>query len=643
MCGITGILATSDSLAISEELVAEMRDTLPHRGPDDAGAWYSGPGRVALGHRRLSIVDLSAAGHQPMCNEDGTVWITYNGEVYNHAALREELEAKGHAYRSNTDTETIVHLYEEEGIDCVKRLQGMFGFAIWDARRRELFLARDRMGIKPVYYATPPGGFLFGSEIKAILRHPAMTAELDEEAFQSYLTFLCTPPPATLFAGVSKLAPAERMVVDARGSIRRDTFWTPFSEAALNEVPEMSEAEMEERLLDLLRASIEKRMMADVPFGVFLSGGVDSSTNVALMSEVMDSPVRTFSIAFHGDERTNELPYARQIAERFGADHHEVLIGESDLQDFLPELIYHQDEPIADYVCLPLYFVSKLARDSGTIVVQIGEGSDELFHGYDHYADYVSLGRRLWQPATRLPRPLRVAAGRAATGLALRTGRGMTAAQLLVSAGRDQLPFWGGYIAYRGLLKDRVVANGHRDDSYALVERLWREAERLHPGADQLQKMTYLELRQRLAELLLMRVDKMTMATSVEARVPFLDHELVEFATALPPEMKVRDGVGKHLLKKAVTGVLPREIVYRTKQGFSTPMAEWFRGDLGERAQREIRGSSLAERGLLDYDEIDRTWAGHRSGRIDRAVELWALYNVSAWHDRWVAGREPVA
>jgi asparagine synthase (glutamine-hydrolysing) len=642
MCGICGILATGDGFACDESLAGAMADTIAHRGPDDSGTWSSRNGRVAFGHRRLSIVDLSPAGHQPMSNEDGTVWIAYNGEVYNHRALRSELEAKGHRYRSHTDTETIVHLWEEEGPACVERLQGMFGLAIWDERRRELFLARDRLGIKPLYYAQPPGGFVFGSEIKALLEHPAITPELDTDAFYHYLTFICTPAPQTMFEGIRKLAPGERMIVREDGSTESEIWWSPMSSRASREVAQMGEAEMEERLMELLRASIEKRMMADVPFGVFLSGGVDSSTNVALMSELMDDPVRTFSVGFKEHERYNEFQYARQIAKQFGTDHHEVILDPSDLTSFLPDLIHHQDEPIADWVCVPLYYVSKLARDNDTIVVQVGEGSDELFHGYETYVNAARFHRRFWQPFQRVPRGLRRAATRMATGLSARTGRGEVHVQSLVEAADSRLPFWGGAIAYRGSLKERVLANGangSQPSSYDVVTRLWEQAEREGEHADLLQKMTYLELKQRLAELLLMRVDKMTMATSVEARVPFLDHELVEFAMALPPEMKVRGGTGKYVLKKAVDGLIPHELVYRRKQGFGAPVAEWFKGELGEQVQREIRNSSLAERGLLDYDRIDEMWAAHRSGPVNWGFHLWILYNVSAWHDHWIAKR----
>jgi asparagine synthase (glutamine-hydrolysing) len=642
MCGIAGILGTSDGFAVDEELVTTMRELIHHRGPDDGGSWHSPEDRIAFAHRRLSIIDLSPAGHQPMTNEDGTVWITFGGEIYNHMDIRPELQAKGHRYRSNTDTETIVHLYEEEGIRCLERLHGMFHLAIWDARTKELHLARDRLGKKPLYYAQPAGGVVFGSEIKALLAHPALTAELDEEAFFHYLTFVCTPAPMTMFKGIRKLGPAERMTIRADGSTEIETFWSPFSKETADEVAAMDEPELEERLLELLRESIRRRMMSDVPFGVFLSGGVDSSTNVALMSELMDAPVRTFSVGFERYERYNELEHARVIARKFGTDHHEVVIGAHHLESFLPELIYHQDEPLADWVAVPLHYVSKLARDNGTVVVQIGEGSDELFHGYPGYQSHARFDSRYLPPFQYVPRPLRRALSAGAGAFARRFGKFVGHAEAIEQAANGRNSFWGGAIAYHGQLKERVLTNGRgHPDSYEIVQRFWHEAEAQLPGADLLQKMTYLELKNRLAELLLMRVDKMTMRNSVEARVPFLDVDLVEFAIALPPEMKVRNGQGKYLLKKAVSRLLPKEIIDRPKQGFSAPVSEWFREELGERARREIRSSSLAERGLLDYDAIDDLWRAHRAGRGDWAFQLWNIYNVSAWHDYWIAGRVP--
>ncbi len=642
MCGICGIARFGDGFALDRDLVERMRDTMVHRGPDDRGSWVSADGRVAFGHRRLSIVDLSPAGRQPMSNEDGTVWVTYNGEVYNHRELRRELEAKGHVYRSDTDTETIVHLYEEEGIDALQRLRGMFGIAIWDARRGgELLLVRDRVGIKPLYYSLQPGGLVFGSEIKSLLQHPSITPEMDREAFADYLTFVSTPAPRTMFAGISKLAPAEylRVTPDGRTEVKR--WWTPLSRSRTEELAAAGDAELQEELLAILRRSIERRMMADVPFGVLLSGGVDSSTNVALMDELMDRPVSTFSVAFAGHEQYNELGHARRIAELFGTDHHEVTIDESDLEDFLPDLIHHQDEPIADWVCVPLYYVAKLAKDSGTTVVQVGEGSDELFHGYSHYVDFAERGLGQVEGLRRMPRAVLRGALAAASPLAHRSGRGLAKVELLERAALERYPYWGGAIAWRGRARERLVGDrlGSHDPE-EVVGRIWEEAARELPTIDLKQRMSYLEVKQRLAELLLMRVDKMTMASSVEARVPFLDHELVEFAFALPERAKVRDGVGKWILKEAVDGLLPRDVVHRPKQGFGAPVAEWFRGDLGVRSQRQIRNSSLAELGLLDMDYVDTLWESHRSGRGHWSFQLWNLLNVSAWHDHWVAGRE---
>jgi asparagine synthase (glutamine-hydrolysing) len=631
MCGLAGMLGFSPAFAVDDATVTRMRDTLVHRGPDDAGSWTSPRSPVALGHRRLSIVDLSPAGHQPMSNEDGTVWIAYNGEVYNHEQLRRELEAKGHRYRSHTDTETIVHLWEEEGARCVERLEGMFALAIWDERRGELFLARDRLGVKPLYYAPLPGGVVFGSEMRALLEHPALTPELDEESFFHFLTFSFAPAPRTMFAGVRKVAPAQRITITRDGAVRAETYWSPLT----GEVDGMSDEAMTARLRDLLRGSVAKRMMSDVPFGVFLSGGVDSSLNVALMSELTDDPVRTFTTAPRGYARYDELSHARIVAERFGTDHHEIVIDDDDLLDFLPAFLDRQDEPIGDWTSIPQHFVSRLARDNGTIVVQVGEGADELFHGYKGYLTH----RRFVVPFQRFVHPrLRPRVGRAALRLSQRSGRGIRHGEALYDAATSPLPYWGGAICFRGELKRAVWQGGVHGDSYRLVENLWREAD----DVDLLQRMTYVELKQRLSEMLLMQLDRQTMANSVEGREPFLDREVVEFALALPPQMKVRRGSKKHILKEVARELLPAEIVDRRKQGFGTPMLEWLRGDFGRHAQDQVRRSSLAERGLLDYTRIDEIFESHRAGRGDWSKHLWNVYTLSAWHDRWVA-RDPIA
>ena len=634
MCGVCGILSWGSGLRCDEETVVRMRDTLVHRGPDDGGAFISPDRRVGLGHRRLSIIDLTEAGHQPMCNEDGTVWITYNGEVYNHPALRRELEGRGHTFRSATDTEAIVHLYEDLGPSCVERLDGMFAFAIWDARRRELFLARDRVGVKPLYYAQLPAGVIFGSEVKAILEHPAVSRELNEEAFYDYLTFGFVPPPHTLFRGIFKLAPAERITISEDGTVTKERWWSPFAPDTAHEVASTSDDQLIERLRDLLRDSISQRMMSDVPFGVFLSGGLDSSTNVALMAELREGPVRTFSVAPRGYARYDELEPARLIASRFGAEHHEVLIDDSDLAEFLPQHAYYQDEPAADWTAVPQYFVSRLARETGTIVIQCGEGADELLHGYNGYVAH----RRFAAPFQRLPRPMRLPVGVAVARTTRRVGRGVRHGEALYDAARSPIPYWGGEICFRGELKEQMLVRRPQRDSYAGVERHWADSIRARPDGDLLQRMTYLELQQRLPELLLTRLDKMCMANSVEGREPFLDHRLVEFAISLPPRLKYRDGVGKWALRQAMRGILPDEIIDRPKQGFGTPMEEWLRGPFGATAQGAVRTSALRERGLLDYGQIDRLFSAHRADRGDWSKHLWNLYTISVWYDRWIVG-----
>ncbi len=638
MCGICGTLSFNQRLETSPEVLVAMRDTLTHRGPDDEGAWSSPDGRVALGHRRLSIVDLSAAGHQPMSNETGDVWIVYNGEVYNHESLRHELESAGHVYRSRTDTETVLHLYEEIGPRCVERLDGMFAFAIWDARKGELFLARDRLGVKPLYYRLTPDGLIFGSEVRAILRHPAVSAELDEESFFHYLTFAFVPAPRTMYTGIDKVAPAERLTISRDGAVKRDRYWTPFSPEAAAASASMSDEAAEEHVLELLRSSVHKRMMSDVPFGVFLSGGVDSSTNVALMAEVSEEPVRTFSIAPKQYSAYDELDYARAVADRFGTDHHEVRIGVDDLMGFLPMLPAYQDEPLSDWTGVSQYFVTKLARETGTIVIQVGEGADEIFHGYRGYAQHRHVVRPFQQ---LLPREARLVLAHGAGRATRRLGRFTRHTDALLDAADNSIPYRGGGLCFRGPLKQEVLMDPDRfSNSYRIPEGYWQEIDAVHPRADVFQRMSYLELKQRLAELLLMRMDRVTMACSVEGRDPFLDYRLVEFVLALPPRLKYRRGVGKVVLKNAVRDLLPPEVTTRKKQGFGTPAKEWLRGPFGAQAQQAVRGSALTERNLLDYGVVDRLFAEHQAGSADWSYQLWNLYNISRWYDYWIAGRD---
>jgi asparagine synthase (glutamine-hydrolysing) len=656
MCGLCGVFEYGAAQPrVSAALVERMRDTMVHRGPDDAGVYVSDDRRVGLGNRRLSIVDLSAAGHIPMPNDDARVWIAYNGEVYNHERLRPTLVEQGYRFRSRTDTETILRMYEARGLDFVQHLDGDFAIAIWDANENRLVLARDRVGVKPLYYAANGGRLIFASEIKAILEHPAVSRDIDEEALYHYLTFLTTPAPMTLFAGIQKLPAGCLLTCDARGEIRVTRYWdaiVPQAEAALL----ADEEQVSAHLLGLLNQSIEKRMMSDVPFGVFLSGGVDSTANVALMARLMDRPVRTYTVGFRDNPEQNEINEARDMAREYATDHHEVLITQQELIDFLPDLIFHQDEPIADPVCVPLYYVAKLARDSGTTVVQVGEGSDELFCGYEDYKRYLRLYDRAWRHLSRLPRVVRRAGASAGQSLLRRMADGMPsrwhkmAPDLLRRLAADEPLFWSGAFVFDEVYKQQLFTDAAmerlaRQDAFdgnpsslavvrADLERLFKAK----PQADQLEQMIYLDLKLRLPELLLMRVDKMTMANSVEARVPFLDHKLVEFAMSLPRRLKLRDGETKYILKRALKGVIPDRVIHRRKQGFGAPINQWMLDHMGSFVERTLMHSPLRARGLFDYDFIARLLAEHRTGRVNYSFFLWSLLNLSLWYERWIDG-----
>src|SRR5678809_1401720 len=542
MCGICGVWEYGASEgSIESSLLIRMRDEMTHRGPDDAGELIFDERKGGFGFRRLSIIDLSAAGHQPMHGCDERTWLVFNGEIYNHASLREGLEARGHKYASRTDSETIIHLYEERGLDFIHEIEGDYAIALWDAAKQQLVLVRDRIGVKPLYFYHKDGRFIFASEIKAILQHPAVTPDIDEQSLYHYLTFLTTPAPTTLFRDIHKLPAGHVLTLTRDGTLNTQQYWDALPPKQTNAG---TEEEQRAEILRLLRESIRKRMMSDVPFGVFLSGGVDSSANVALMSEQMSRPVETFTVGFSDAEYLNELEPARRIARQFGTNHHEVIISEKEMQDFLPSLVFHQDEPIADPVCVPLYYVSKLARDSGTIAVQVGEGSDEIFSGYDNYVRHLRIYEKFWRHAEIVPLALRRAVSSVSRSALEATGRKRVAIELIRRLGAGEPLFWGGAVVYDETFKPRILSQSLLErvnglSSLHVVEGYLKHIERECPDSDFLARMTYLELKLRLPELLLMRVDKITMATSVEARVPFLDHHLVEYALSLPRALKV--------------------------------------------------------------------------------------------------------
>jgi asparagine synthase (glutamine-hydrolysing) len=640
MCGICGVWEYGASEGrIDPSLIARMRDEMTHRGPDDSGEMLFDDARGGFGFRRLSIIDLSAAGHQPMHGCAERTWLVFNGEIYNHAELRADLEARGHKYASRTDSETIIHLYEERGLDFIHDIEGDYAIALWDAAKQQLVLVRDRIGVKPLYFYHKDGRFIFASEIKAILQHPAVTPDIDEQSLYHYLTFLTTPAPTTLFRDIQKLPAGHVLTLKRDGTLTIAQYWDALPPA---QPIARDENEHREEILRLLRDSIRKRMMSDVPFGVFLSGGVDSSANVALMSELMSRPVETFTVGFSDAEYLNELQSARRIADQFGTNHHEVIISQKEMQEFLPRLVFHQDEPIADPVCVPLYYVSQLARDSGTIVVQVGEGSDEIFSGYDNYVRHLRIYENFWRHAEALPRVFRRALSSLSRPALEATGRKRAAIELIRRLGADEPLFWGGAVVYDETFKPRVLSQSLRQrmnglSSLRVVEPYLKQIEQERPDSDFLARMTYLELKLRLPELLLMRVDKITMATSVEARVPFLDHHLVEYALGLPRSLKVEGTTGKHILKRALEKILPHDLLYEPKRGFGAPVREWFRGrDLGQWVDARLMDSALRRRDLLDYTFVANMLAEHRSGKRDWGFHLWALLNLSLWYERWI-------
>ena len=634
MCGIVGVYNYGNpGLPLKAETIARMRDTMAHRGPDDEGVYVSPNGRLALGHRRLSILDLSALGHQPMASPDGRYWIVFNGEIYNFRELRPELEAKGHRFRSASDTEVLLALYAEHGPDMLHRLRGMFAFAIWDAQDRRLFMARDRIGIKPLYYTCQGGRFLFASEIKAILAFPGIPRAVHLPGLHHYLSFLTTPAPLTLFEGIRKLPAGHTLTVEEDGNDRVEEWWDVFD--GVQPTDTKDEGAIRARLIHLLRESIRYRMVSDVPFGVFLSGGVDSSTNVALMAELMDRPVETFSIGFIGEERYNEFPYAQLVADRFRTNHHEVRIGVQDLIDFLPQLIHHQDEPIADPVCVPVYFVARLAKQHGVTVCQVGEGSDELFCGYPLWGWFLRVAR--WNRAFRLfPRALRRLGPAALRAAGMHHGLPY---ECLRRGAEGETLFWSGAEAFFEPQKAELLTPwarqrlGRISSHDVVLEHRRRFLERA-PTPDELAWMGYMDLKLRLPELLLMRVDKMTMATAVEARVPFLDHEFVQFAMGIPQAAKVAGGDLKHILKQAVLQVIPREIVHRKKQGFGVPVAEWFLAELGPVVRDTLRRFA-ADQPYFDAGQVEKLLAAN-SGVLG-----WFLLNFALWHRQWIEGRAP--
>ena len=626
MCGIAGFVDLSRGVH-SPSILKRMMDRIRHRGPDGHGIYQDGS--VFLGHRRLSIIDV-AGGHQPMANEDQSIWITFNGEIFNHADVRPDLEKAGHRYTTRCDTETIVHAYEQYGKDCVKRFRGMFAFAIWDASAQKLFCVRDRLGIKPFYYFFNGRTFVFASEIKALLAHPEVNAELDESLLAEYLTFGYVSGDATLFRGIHKLMPGHTLTLDVPGkNLDIEQFWDI-------PIPAIERRNEQEWIADCrarLEETVRLRLMSDVPLGMFLSGGVDSSAIAALMKRMRSEPVKTFAVGYR-EAAYSELAYARQVSQAIGTDHHEVVIGMEDFFDALPRLVWHEDEPIAWPSSISLYFVSRLASEHVKVVLT-GEGSDELFAGYHRYQHYL-FNRRWADKYSILPAGLRASVRGAIDTSNLLTAnlrRKLQHTFLGREGTVESLQLDNFYGAFSGDERHQMLAGSLTGNPYAMYLSYWNS----RPGSV-LSQMLYADQKTYLVELL-MKQDQMSMASSIESRVPFLDHPFVEFSTRVPENLKIHDGEGKYILKRAVEGLLPNDIIYRKKMGFPTPLRQWF---LDRRAGPLFnllldRKKLLAE--YIDLSFVETLIERQRAHTEDATDRLWRLVNLQLWGEIFLNGR----
>jgi len=624
MCGICGIVEFGRQSDIPRDVVHRMNQTMIHRGPDDGGV-FVGPG-VGLGHRRLSIIDL-AGGHQPMSNEDGTVWVLLNGEIYNYPELRAELLQRGHKFATKSDTEAIVHLYEDLAEGCFARLRGMFSIAIWDSRCRKLVLARDRVGKKPLFYAADPERILFGSELKALLAGDSLSRRIDEQALSDYFSFGYIPAPKTIYRSVRKVMPGHYLVASADGT-RETCYW----DLSFANVRQQSEEEWGEQLRHQLCEATRIRLMSDVPLGAFLSGGIDSSSVVAMMSHLMKRAVTTCSIGFQ-EEKYNESEYARQVSTLFSTEHHEEIV-EPNAIEIVDKLAWHYDEPFADSSAIPTYYVSKIARGQVTVALG-GDGGDESFAGYRRYKlDYYENRLRGYVP-TALRRSLFGPLGRWYPAMAW-APRIFRAKATLESLSRSPLEGYFNSISYfRPNDKARLLTADFRKqlggyDSLDLFRRYYDQADTNDP----LSKIQYVDVKTYLTDDILTKVDRASMAVSLEVRAPFLDHKLLELAASMPSSLKLRNGVGKFILKKSLEPVLPRNILYRPKQGFAIPLDVWFRRELKELGQSIIVET---DDGILDRNFLARIWNQHQKGLYDRSALLWSVLMFRKWRQTFCA------
>jgi len=627
MCGIAGI-ADVTGRPVDRALLQAMTNVQAHRGPDGEAVLCRGA--VGLGHRRLAIIDLST-GDQPMSSDDGRVWIVFNGEIYNFRELRGELEAAGARFRTQSDTEVILRAYEAEGPACVSRLRGMFAFAILDERARRLVLARDRVGIKPLVYSWDGRRLLFASEIKGIIEDATVSRDLDREALGEYLTYHCVPSPRTIFASIRKLPPASILVLPLDGGAPEiSSYWQ------LRFAPEAGIAENEwiERLQAELADAVQSHMVSDVPIGAFLSGGVDSSTVVAFMAEASPTPIRTFSIGF--DEADfDELRFARQVAARYGTDHYELVVKPAAL-DVLPKLAWHLDEPFADASAIPTYYVSKITREHVTVALS-GDGGDESFAGYRRYTQALALAARMDHNSARLARPLlRLASRLLPVGAPGQAWTGLHGAAPLERYAR--------LITHERLETLRRALSDEWAEVASLVSAPGSLTQLVASGGalDAVSTLQHIDIHTYLPDDILTKVDRMSMAVSLESRVPLLDHRLMEFVATIPSSLKHREGTGKYILKRAMSTRLPAEILTRRKMGFGVPLGAWFRKELRDMAHDVLLAPRTRQRGIFKPSWVEGLLRTHEAGRRDCSARLWALLCLELWMRRW-ADKSPGA
>ncbi len=626
MCGIVGKYSLSGNSPISPVLIQAMSDKIVYRGPDDGGVFTDGP--VGLGHRRLSILDLSHLGHQPMASPDKKVWITYNGEIYNFLSLKKDLENKGYTFRSNCDTEVIINLYIEYGVACLEKMRGMFAFAIWDVEKETLFLARDRIGKKPLYYFFNGKAIVFASEIKSILADPSVGKEINYEAFSDFFKYMYVPDPKTIYKDIFKLKPGHYLLCSKEGVSEKEYWDISFTSQTTQSTDNVAD-----ELLEILEESVRIRHVSDVPLGAFLSGGIDSSGIVALMARQQNSPVTTCSIGFDSDQY-DETRFARKIAKQYHTDHHEFTVHQN-AQEILRKLVHHFDEPFGDSSAVPTYYVSQLARQQVTVALS-GDGGDENFAGYEkYYTDNIENKIRACIPSTISSTMFSPLAGLFA-GF---HGRYFQKAATLLH-GLSRGPDYGFYLTntdFNTFLWDATINDDVRQkigsyNPFSVTEHYYNKAD----TDNHLAKILYTDLKTYLPGDILVKVDRMSMAHSLEVRAPILDHKVIEYAASIPSQLKYKDGEKKYILKEAFKKILPNEIMYRKKMGLSVPLADWFRGELFSVGQESILGKDSSLNHFFRPEKLASIWNLHQTGKRNYSAILWNLLMFELWFKEYM-------